>query len=128
MVLEPVLRLSCEAKDGLTRPWNPLSKHGFRGSAQATSAAALGGRFRVNGCRSQGARQARPARRHGRKWACTSSFHSVGGPLAGDTGGGSIGSPTCARICLYAGEAILAFLHAGEAILAFVRLRTSGSK
>jgi len=114
MVLGPVLRLSCEAKDGLRRPWNPLSRHGFRGSAQATSAAALGGRFTVNGCRSQGARQARPARRHGRKWAGTSSPHSVGGPLAGDTGGGSIGSPTGARICLYAGEAILAFLHAGS--------------
>ncbi len=31
-------------------------------------------------------------------WAWTSSGHSVGGPRAGDTGGGSTGSPTCARI------------------------------
>ena len=29
---------------------------------------------------------------------CTSSAQSVGGPRAGDTGGGSSGSPRCARI------------------------------
>jgi len=50
-----------------------------------------------------------------RKWACTSSFQSVGGPRAGESGGGSSGSPRCVRI----------WLHAGEAILAFSRLRIS---
>jgi N-acetylglucosamine-6-phosphate deacetylase len=33
----------------------------------------------------------------------------VGGPRAGDTGGGSSGSPKCVRIWLHAGEAFLAF-------------------
>ena len=31
-------------------------------------------------------------------WACTSSSQSVGGPRAGDTGGGSSGSLKCVRI------------------------------
>ena len=31
-------------------------------------------------------------------WTCTSSPQSVGGPRAGDTGGGSNGSPRCVRI------------------------------
>jgi hypothetical protein len=49
---------------------------------------------------------------------CTSSPQSTGGPRAGDTRGGSSGSPSYDRI----------WFHAVEAILAFFRLRTSGSK
>ena len=39
-----------------------------------------------------------PERLPGRKWTCTSSPQSVGGPRAGETGGGSSGSPRCGRI------------------------------
>jgi len=49
---------------------------------------------------------------------CASSLQSTGGPRAGDTWGGSSGSPRCDRN----------WFHAVEAILAFFRLRTSGSK
>ncbi len=89
---------------------------GFSRWAQAGSAVYQW--LRASGCRSPGARRGSPGLRHGRKWIWTSSIHSVGGPRAGDTGGGSTGSPTCAR----------SLLHADKAILAFVRLRTPGSK
>jgi hypothetical protein len=54
----------------------------------------------VRGCgyRCRAARRATTERLPGRKWTCTSSPQSVGGPRAGETGGGSSGSPRCVRI------------------------------
>jgi len=45
------------------------------------------------GCRCRAARLSVPERLPGRKWTCTSSPQSVGWPRAGETGGGSSGSP-----------------------------------
>jgi hypothetical protein len=39
-----------------------------------------------------------PERLPVRKWTCTSSPQSVGGPRAGETGGGSSGSPRCVSV------------------------------
>ena len=50
------------------------------------------------GCRCRAARLSVPERLPGRKWTCTSSPQSAGGPRAGETGGGSSGSPRCVRI------------------------------
>jgi hypothetical protein len=50
------------------------------------------------GCRSRAARRVTPEKSPGRKWTCTSSPQSVGGPRAGEIGGGSSGSPKCVRI------------------------------
>ncbi len=49
------------------------------------------------GCRARAARLSVPERLPGRKWTCTSSPQSAGGPRAGDTGGGSSGSPLCMK-------------------------------
>jgi hypothetical protein len=49
------------------------------------------------GCRSRAGRRVKLGRLPGRKWTCTSSPQAVGGPRAGETGGGSSGSPRCVR-------------------------------
>ena len=50
------------------------------------------------GCRSQAGRRVKLGRMPGRKWTCANSPQSVGGPRAGDTGGGSSGSPRSVRL------------------------------
>jgi hypothetical protein len=52
---------------------------------------------RAGGYRSRAAHRATPERSPGRKWTCTSSPQSVGGPRAGETSGGSSRSPRCVR-------------------------------
>ena len=49
------------------------------------------------GCRCRAARRVTPEKSPGRKWTWTSSPQSVGGPRAGETGGGSSGWPRCVR-------------------------------
>ena len=49
-------------------------------------------------CRSRAARLSVAWKNARSSWACTSSSQSVGGPRAGDTGGGSSGSSRCVRI------------------------------
>ena len=52
----------------------------------------------VDECRSWAGRRAWLDKDCGHSSACTRSSQSTGGPRAGDTGGGSSGSPTCVRI------------------------------